>query len=267
MIKSGIGAVFHVNQNLAEVILGVPPLQVHSQVNKVKHLLKLNIIDHKDDPLKNLIHEELNGDNCPHLHIAIKDIWQFLRMKLEETPECFSSRDKYIINNRQYNQFTCLSRRSCQYSKSMIVKFTEKLWQNRLDNQCRSDGFSVSPIAACQKIRIPTMSRKIETLVMGLFYENNLLNYFVSSHTSPPICKPRCPCHPNTKQDAMHILTECLLVTEYKRNQMKSILRDGDMSAENHILLLNFSRHSGFMELVVSIIKECVGFLRTEIKL
>ena len=267
MLKAGIGAVFHVNQNLAEVLLGVPPLQVHSQVNKVKDLLKLNIIDHKNDPLKNLIREELNGDNWPHLHTAIKDIWQFLRLKLEETPERFNSRDRYILENQKYNQFTYLSRRSCEYSRGMMVKFTEKLWQNRMDNQCRSDGFSVSPIASCQKIKIPTMSRKIETLVMGLFYENNLLNYFVSSHTSPPICNPSCPCHPNTKQDAMHILTECFLVTESKRNQMKDILREGDMNAENHILLLNFSRKSGFMELVVSIIMECVGFLRTEIKL
>ena len=43
LIKSAVGAVFNLQTSIGEVILGVPPLNIHTTTNRVKHYLKLNI--------------------------------------------------------------------------------------------------------------------------------------------------------------------------------------------------------------------------------
>ena len=40
ILKSITGAVLNVGQNIAEVILGVPPLQIQTKINSIKHFLK-----------------------------------------------------------------------------------------------------------------------------------------------------------------------------------------------------------------------------------
>ena len=41
ILKSTIGSVFNIRQEFAEVILGLPPIDIVNQVNKIKHLVEI----------------------------------------------------------------------------------------------------------------------------------------------------------------------------------------------------------------------------------
>ena len=41
IMKSVIGAVLNINHNIAELILGLPPIHIQTQVNSIKHFLKI----------------------------------------------------------------------------------------------------------------------------------------------------------------------------------------------------------------------------------
>ena len=268
MLKAAVGAVFNVKQSVTEVILGIAPIQTTAAINRVKHLLKLNIANHPADPLRALICDEIVDSKYSQSAKNIKDVWQFLKWKGYNFPADFTTNDTSIISNHDLKNFVNLSISCCQYTKQQMKTFTEMLWQKRLNNQFHLEGFAASPKPNLTKLAIPTSSRCTETLFMSLFYENNLFNSFVNSHIDSKFGPACCQCHRDTKQDAMHILTKCLLICSSKRNDMVELLQSLDFpNMENCYLLLNCSRNAKFVELATSIMEEGSWFLRKEIQL
>ena len=43
IVKTSIGAILNVSLAVAEIILGLPPLEIQTKINIIKHFLKLNI--------------------------------------------------------------------------------------------------------------------------------------------------------------------------------------------------------------------------------
>ena len=62
VLKEASGAVFNIEQTSAEILLGVPPLEIHANVNSIKHMLKMNILPSLQDPLKELITRQLEDN-------------------------------------------------------------------------------------------------------------------------------------------------------------------------------------------------------------
>ena len=81
MLKSAIGAVFHIKQSLAEAFVGIPPISVANKVNSTKHLLKLNLFSQEDDPLKIFVTKHLSDCSHSSLSNKAKDAMQFLKWK------------------------------------------------------------------------------------------------------------------------------------------------------------------------------------------
>ena len=268
MLKAAVGAVFNVKQSIAEVILGIPPILVTTQVNEIKHMLKLNIVKHVNDPLSQLVLTELQNSKYNPTITSIKEVWKYLDWKRANYPNCFTQEDHIILENKAYDQFLNLSTTSCEYTKKQIKQFTELTWQNKLNSQFSMDGYSVAPTASCTKLKIRTSNRNVETLVMSTFYENNLFNSFINKATKGKHGSPFCPCNKIAIQDAMHVITECEWVDKSKRDRLKLQIDElGEMVAENSIAILKLSRNKLFMDTLTAIMKESEYFLRREIQL
>ena len=41
LLKTAVGPVYNIKHNVAEVILGVPPLAIQNKINQIKHFLKI----------------------------------------------------------------------------------------------------------------------------------------------------------------------------------------------------------------------------------
>ena len=55
IVKTSIGAILNVSLAVAEVILGLPPLEIQTKINRIKHFLKLNIHPSPNDLYKQTI--------------------------------------------------------------------------------------------------------------------------------------------------------------------------------------------------------------------
>ena len=75
ILKSAVGAVLNIRQSYAEIILGLPPLHILNEVNKIKHFLKINMTQMMEDRLRQLITSQLQEDHVTQISHSMR---QFL---------------------------------------------------------------------------------------------------------------------------------------------------------------------------------------------
>ena len=179
-MKSITGAVLNINLNVAEVIIGIPPIAIQTRVNSIKHYLKLNIKPVQNDRYKefltNTYKEETRSPKT--IHIKFKEIFKFLEWKKERYPTRFDNHDQAIVNGKVFSSFFALSAEASSYSKEMMNRYTEYIWKASLKNQFQLEGYPDSPNPSCDAIPIQTnTSRETEVLLMSMFYKNNLTTH------------------------------------------------------------------------------------------
>ena len=118
MIKSSIDcAVLNIKQNYAEIILGLPPLNIVTEVNKIKHYLKLNMTQLPQDKLREQITKEMLYNNHNAISYSMRQVWKYLKWKSENYPESIEKEDIQIIQNGEPSDFFYISPKSCKYIK------------------------------------------------------------------------------------------------------------------------------------------------------
>ena len=198
MLKSSLGAVFNVKLETAEAILGVLPIHISNRLNSIKHYLKLNInneeISHSD-PLREFLTSHLRQNNYSHITKRVKEVFQFLSWKANKHPKGFTSQDTQIIDTWDIQRFTDLSSKCCSYSKVTMKTYAELLWKSTINSQFQAEGFSKAPIVSTDKLKFgPNTSRKFETLMLSMLYQNNLLNAFLHRFNPQKFNTPLCNC-------------------------------------------------------------------------
>ena len=108
-----------------------------------------------------------------------------------------------------------------------------------------------------------------ENGMMGTIITNNLLNGFIYKKF-PTLCpSPTCPCNLNTEQTAIHIVLECPLISQDRRQRNRVMLEEAvsshSMQYADCVTLLNGSRSTKFIEALVGHLEEDVLVLRKKI--
>ena len=256
LIKSSVGAVFNIQTNIGEVILGVPPLSIHTTTNRIKHFLKLNINQSPEDQLKKFVKKSANNNRIQLVEVknSLKDAFKFLKWKKQEWPNHFNDKDQLIVQNHDNGKFCELSLKACSYTKAMIKKYVEKIWFEKLSNQALADGEQNVPKPKVQKLPIPNnTTREEEVQLMSLFYPQNLFNSFVYRHTyltESPLC-PKCKLKEETP---FHVMYECNNSARIRNIVDKFVGEDNLYSDCN--TLLNCSRNEEFIKACLEIIKK-----------
>ena len=273
MLKSATGAVFHVDQNALEAILGILPIEISNSINSIKHYLKLIINKGPLDPLLDLTNQLLhdNRQSASVIAPAIKDIFHFLRWKAGMEPGDFNSNDRVIVDGLLFERFVDLSHKSCSYSKALIKQYSTVLWQERLNIQFQMDGYDVAPQISTQKLYFPPhTTRRTESIVLSLLYPNNLLNTFLYRYDSLRFKTPLCTCG-NGQQDALHILLYCTHVESSLRLMMEKIIVKDPIHdiklLSNSKFLISWSRKRDFIRICTKICESLKDTIRFEIVL
>ena len=273
MLKSAVGAVFHIDQNTLEAILGVLPIEISCRINMIKHFLKLVINKSPADPLMDLTLQLLQEDTrrVSVVTPAMKDMFQFLSWKATIDPSSFNDNDMLIINGSLFEKFGELSCQSCSYSKGLIRNYSEMLWQDRINVQFQLDGLDVAPLVDTTKLNFPrNTSRKTESIVLSLMYPNNLFNTFLHYYNNQRFPSPLCSCG-NGQQDALHVLLYCNHVNTELRYKMEDLLFKQPIHdlqlLSNSKFLISWSRQKDFIGLCTSICESIMDKLRFEIVL
>ena len=263
ILKSITGAVYNIKQEVAEIILGLPPLEVQNEINEVKHFLKLNFNITPDDRFREFLSKEYNHEEKSPLiiHHKLKKVFDFLTWKTENYEEHFTPDDLHIIQQRHYGYFLDLTPKSCSYNKNMISKYTEKiLWKTVLRNQFQMDGYNTVPEPSTRILSIPDSTpRNKEILLMSLMYNNNLMNNFLWNQGK--VESPLCHMCKTVEESPEHILFECTSINqELQRKVIKNYLTANQVETEHeidpYIGILNASRSEAF-------IKACLEVLNT----
>ena len=264
ILKSIIGAVLNLRHNIAEVILGVPPLLIQAKINSIKHFLKLNLKPLERDRYREFITNTFTEStkSPTSIYTRLKDVFEFLSWKLTTYPSHFSPDDIHLVNNQQLGRFFMLSEKASTYNKAMINSYTEKvLWKPTLINQYQLEGYPSSPYPSCDPIVIPkNTSRKLEVLLFNIFYKNNIFQsslYRIGKAISP-MCT-QCGCDEET---AVHILFSCSSVPEELRSRslqsyakaVKCEIDDID-TTDIYTGFLNASRNSLFISSCIDTLK------------
>ena len=257
LCKSTIGAVFNIRQSVAEVIVGIPPILITNEVNKVKHFLKVQLSEIPEDRLKNFLQEELKSSNQNVVHSTLRPVYKFLKWKVTQYPQSMNASDKEIIMRNIQEEFFSLSKNSCKYTKAISDKYTEYLWKHSIQNEFQVEGFSSIPIPRCLPLPINTsLTREVEVAIMSILYENNLLNDFLHKINPVDFASPLCRCETD-RETTHHILFHCPFVeAEIRTNAFNKFKEICGNSAycNSYIDLLNASRNKEFMTKVVQII-------------
>ena len=144
ILKSTVGAVFNVRQSITEVILGLPPIYTQNKVNQIKHYLKININNVPLDRLKGNIQDISSSNYIPaELYNSLRSVYKFLRWKIRLKPDLFTNEDQTIIQENDISKFHLLSTSSCKYSKDLMKKYTELMWEDSLRNEFLFEGHSI----------------------------------------------------------------------------------------------------------------------------
>jgi len=272
ILKSSVGAVLNVRQDIAEVILGIPPIPIMNKISRIKHCLKLKLADNStpDDRLVELFKTHLAHRSCSPLTDAVKDVFHFLQWKLSSHPEGFTDNDSQIIENKSFDDFFLISD-AASYSKSSMRLYTEYTWQQRLTNKFLLDGYALAPRPSCATLPLQKyLPREIEVLLMSMFYDNNLLNSSLFKVNKKKFQTADCECEQSI-QDSYHILLECKLTDPNLRKKcidlMASILPPGEISVRSHLSILNCSRSEDFIATVLSILQSSKVPLRRKVVL
>ena len=211
MMKAVIGAVLNINHNIAEIILGIPPIHIQTQVNSIKHFLKIINKPVQQDIFKEFLVTSYNADmKTPKpLHTKLRDTLSFLEWKINLYPAHFNQNDETIIHGRQLENLLYISTKAGSYTQLMMKQYTEQvLWANSIRNQFQIDGYQSSPTPSCDIIPIPPGTpRKAEVQLLSLLYKNNLLNQSLYNigRSPSPLCR-RCN---QEEETAEHILFNC----------------------------------------------------------
>ena len=263
ILKSITGAVLNINLNVSEVILGIPPLSIQTRVNSIKHFLKIINTPVQNDAYKSFLTTiyDPTSRGPKLIHNKLKEIFLFLKWKLQHHPTHFTIDDENIVLNKRFCEFTQLSRKSCTYSQSMMKLYTEKeLWASSLRNQFQIDGYQLSPTPSCDLIPLPpNTTRKQEVQFLSLLYKNNLLNQTLWNLSRVP--SPLCTYCNQQEETAEHLLFTCNHVEEQLRTDVTSSYRRAlnltseDMVPESYVGLLNASRDNNFVSDCVNIVK------------
>ena len=275
--KSAVGAVFNVKSSTSDLIIGIPPIHIQSEINMIKHFLKVNIVAAQDDQLKQLISSLTHsGNSCRVLSQNLRSVYKFLKWKLSFNSKNNVERDIIIINQNNFSKFHKLSKSTCSYTKPMIVKYTESLWQKALVNEYQIGGETHIPKASCKKISFPlNVSRETEVLVMSLLYKNNLLNYNLNKFASLLYPSPLCGCGEGV-QTAFHVLFKCTGDTSNQSTATETInelysalenLDNIDLMYMDCVTFLNAIKDLRVLKLFVSRIDECQVYLKTNVLL
>jgi hypothetical protein len=263
ILKSITGAILNINQSIAEVILGVPPILIQTKSNCIKHFLK--IINH---PVENDRYKEFLGstydseEKSPsRIYQIYKDLFKFLDWKMKMYPSHFNLDDQNIVSTKNYSSFLHLSKQSCSYTKPMMKQYTDTvLWQSALKTQFQMDGYASSPVPSSERIPVPRNTpRKVEVLLMSLFYKNNLLNQALWNIGKVP--SPLCSACSEQEETAEHILFECSAVDEVlqvnaiQQYRLANHLKEGDATPDPYIGLLNASKDEPFIASCINIIE------------
>ena len=262
MTKSTIGAVFNISQTVSSLILGIPPLEVTNQINKIKHYLKLNLNNSDYDPLTKFISSTLHGhDNMKvsnELNTTMKEVFHFLNWRLEYGNHKMNDKDIKIITDHTHHDFFELSQAACKYTKSIVTKYIEFRWSKSVRNIYSQAGENIIPTPSCKPLPMPPqISRKSEVILMSMFYENNLMNDFLwrRSLTASPLCSL---CHIEL-QTPYHAIIQCTAIDLQLRTQVKTALTKvvGEQKSqlESSTTLLNASRSQEFIEAAVKIVQ------------
>ena len=262
IIKSTTGAVLNINQNIAELILGIPPIPIQTTVHGIKHMLKINNKPVQNDIYKEFITTAYNPTTKEpkSIHNKLKDVFTFLDWKMKNYPTHFNTDDLNTVRTKQLCQFNQLSANCCTYSQTMMKQYTENmLWAPSLKNKFQLDGYQLSPTPSCEMIQLPQNTpRKSEVQFMSLLYKNNLLNQSLYNLSKVP--SPMCSYCNQEEETADHLIFSCSSVEEQLRKDVKSSyrkalkLKDRQMEPETYIGILNASRDSNFVKLCIDII-------------
>ena len=92
--------------------------------------------------------------------------------------------------------------------------YIEHLWQTLLNSQYQIESCTEVPNVNSEKLVFPpNTTRLLETLVMSLFYPNNLLFEFLNRYNPTKFPYKTCPCGSGI-QDSIHLLMNCIFVQE-----------------------------------------------------
>ena len=262
ILKSVTGAVLNISHNIAEVILGIPPIHIQTQVNCIKHFLKIVNKPVQQDIFKEFLCSTYNDQTkSPKiLHNKIRDTFGFLEWKIHHYPEHFSQEDKIVVNSRQYKNLFNLSEKSCCYTQTMMKRFTETvLWAASVRNQFQIDGYQEAPQPSCDIIPVPINTpRKREVQLMALLYKNNILNQSLYNISKVP--SPLCSFCGLVEETPDHLLFNCSFVDEQLRHCAKSNYRlalnlsASEEEPDPYIGLLTASRDKSFISSCLDIV-------------
>ncbi len=203
----------------------------------------------------------------------LRDVFGFLEWKMKQHPFLFTSLDTDIVTMKKVEKLTLLSEGACIYSKRLIQKYTEVIWQEALNNQLQIEGQSRFPSVSCSPIILPTgTSREDEVKLLSFFYKNNLLNAFLYTAEKKACPSPLCMCAEG-EQTAFHLLTSCPLVDIDCRVSLTHLLMLGnevtseEALATDYVSVLNCSRDNRFIKCCLNVAQTASLHLRTKIKL
>ena len=261
ILKAITGAVLNIDQNIAELILGIPPLNVQTTIHSIKHFLKINSAPVPNDVYKSFLNESYDETTKkPNIiHSKLKEVYDFLVWKEKLYPQHFTNEDRIISLSRKYNEFSKLSEKSCYYTRKMIQKYTEAIWSLSSQNKFQLQGYPSKPTINCNPIAIPKNTpRETEVKVISLFYKNNLLNQSLWNIDRAP--SPLCPYCQREEETSDHLLFRCQFVEEGLRLQIKDAyqsalkLCDFDIEPEYYISLLSVCKSHKFIKACIDIV-------------
>ena len=271
ILKSTVGAVFNIRQSYAEIILGLPPIKVVTEINKVKHNLKIHMAQIPEDRLRDLVEIELRSNQGSAAYHSIRQVFKYLKWKLQKYPESIADRDKDIIYSGNIEEFFNISTESCKYTKAIIVNYTEYLWKNAIQNELQQEGHSVIPEPKCTPVPFtPGLKRDEEVMIMNLMYPNNTLNSFLHSFNSEKFHSPMCSCG-DSVQTAHHVLFTCSHVDEPLRleayRELQQVVGEADAAMESELVILKASKSTKFLQKTCEIMKIQAIHMTTHIEL
>ena len=240
-----------------------------NDMNRIKHLLKLNMTQIPEDRLRRLVQDELdeNDGNVTH---SMRQVFKFLKWKVLNYPNNIPTNDINIIQAGNIEEFFNISSHTCKYTKTIINHYTEYLWNNKLKNELQQEGYNIIPKAKCTAIPIPLeTNREEEVLIMSLFYPNNLLNSFTNRYNDQMFPNPMCGCG-EEPQTSHHVLFRCKKIDETLRAESFDLfqqLAGDDAEIDSHLSLLKVCKNVKFLQNVTNIVKQQKPFLRKEIVL
>ena len=225
-----------------------------------------------EDRLRDLIESELQNNNQGSaVCYSIRQVFKFLKWKLQNYPESISEGDENIIDSRSLEGFFKISPGSCKYTKAIVVKYTEFLWKNSLRNELQQDGHCVIPEPQCKPIPLPPgLLREEEVIIMSMMYPNNTLNYFLHSINQDKFPSPKCDCG-DSNQTAHHVLFNCGYIDESMKLEAKNLVQQvvgqADAAIESSLVLIKACQNKEVMYIISEIVKRQATHIKTTIDL